>query len=268
MISIRTNVASLNVQSQLAQTQRKLQEATTRISTGLRINSAKDDAAGLAISTSMESQIRGMTVASRNVNEGVSMLQVAEGAYNSATSILQKMRELTVSAQQGTLSTEDLSKIDAEYQSLSGALSDNFKNISFNGKKILGADAGDFVLQVGANAGDTFTVKTTDASTLLTAGTIDSAANAKTQMAAIDTALDTVSTSRTNYAASMTRLEHTYDNLQTSIINTSDARSKITDADYAVEISKLTSAQILQQAGTAMLAQANSAPNMVLSLLK
>lgn len=259
---------SLGIQNQLGNTQRRLQEATTRISTGLRINSAKDDAAGLAISSSMESQIRGMTVASRNVNEGISMLQIAEGAYNSATSILQKMRDLTVSAQQGTASAEDLSQMNTEYQSLASALGENFKNISFNGKKILGADAGDFMLQVGANAGETFTVKTTDASTLLTAGTLDSAANAKTEMAAIDAALKSASTSRTGYAASMTRLEHTYDNLQTSIVNTTDARSRIVDADYASEVSKLTTAQILQQAGTAMLAQANSSPNLVLSLLK
>lgn len=269
MISIHNNSSSLQVQAQLNKTQKELQQATTRISSGLRINSAKDDAAGLAISTRMQSQISGMNVASRNVNDGISMLQVAESAYTSASDILLKMRDLTVAAQQGTVSTDDLANMDKEYQSLSKALEDNFKNVSYNGKKIVGADAGTFSLQVGANAGETFSITTTDASTILsTPGTLDSADNAKTAMAAIDTALKTVADQRTDYAANMNRLEYTYTNLQNSIINTTDARSRIVDADYAAEVSKMTSNQILQQAGTAMLAQANSAPNMVLSLLR
>ena len=269
MLSIYNNSQSLKIQAQLSRTSKAMDTSITRLSTGYRINSAKDDAAGLAISDRMKAQISGMTVASRNVNDGISMLQVAEGAYNSASDILIKMRDLTVSAQQGTVSTEDLANMDKEYQSLAKALGDGFKNIDYNGKKILSTDAGDFVLQVGANAGETFTVTTTDASTILaTPGALTDAATAKTAMDAVDAALKTVADQRTDYGTNISRLEYTFDNLQNSITNTTDARSRIVDADYAVEMSNLTSRQILQQAASAMLSQANAAPNMVLSLLR
>lgn len=269
MLSIYNNSQSLRIQDQLSRASKAMDTAITRLSTGYRINSAKDDAAGLAISDRMKAQISGMTVASRNVNDGISMLQVAEGAYSSASDILIKMRDLTVSAQQGTLSTEDLANMDKEYQSLATALGENFKNVSYNGKKIVGDDAGSFVLQVGANAGDTFTVTTQDASSILaTPGALTDAATANTAMAAVDAAIKTVADHRTDYGTNLARLEYTYNNLQTSISNTTDARSRIVDADYAAEMSNLTSKQILQQAASAMLAQANTTPNMVLSLLR
>lgn len=269
MLSIHNNTLSLSIQNQLSRTNSKIAQSTQRISTGFRINSAKDDAAGLAISSRLESQIRGMSVAVRNTNDAISVVQTAESSFGNATEILQQMRELTVSASNSTLSDAERTAMNTQYQSLKDSFEDVFAKTTFNGKKILAGDAGAMTFQIGANSGDTLTVTTTAGADLIgTHGDLTSAANAATAMAAMDTAIEKVGAARTGYGSTLNRLDYVVSNLETSITNTSDARSRIMDTDYAQEISKLTASQMLQQAGTAMLSQANTQANLVLSLLK
>ncbi|TAH43141.1 MAG: flagellin FliC [Betaproteobacteria bacterium] len=264
--TINTNVASLNAQRNLSTSQASLSTTLQRLSSGLRVNSAKDDAAGLAIADRMNTQVRGMNVAIRNANDGVSLAQTAEGALGTITEGLQRMRELAVQSANGTNSDDDRLKLDAEYQQLSAEITRTAETTSFNGKKILDTDAGDQIFQVGANVGETLTV-TTNAVTTVT-GDLQSVSNAETAIAAIDDKLESINADRATYGAAQNRFTMAISNLQTAAENQSAARGRIMDADFATETANLSRTQILQQAGTAMLAQANSLPQNVLSLLR
>lgn len=269
MLTINTNISSLSIQGYLKNTQNQLAQATERLSSGLRVNSAKDDAAGLAIANSMTSQIRGMGVAIRNSNDAVSLVQTADGALATSTDILQRMRELAVQASNGTYGTDDYTQIDKEYQQLSSELTRIASSTKFNKLSIVDSDAGTFKFQVGADASDTLEVVTKDAgSYLATPGDLTSAANAGTALAAIDEALKGISEDRAVYGATLNRLDFTISNLNIGVQNQSAAKSRIVDADFAQETANMAKAQVLQQAGIAMLAQANQSPSLVLSLLR
>ncbi len=264
---INTNVMSLNAQRNLSSSQGDLATSIQRLSSGLRINSARDDAAGLAISDRMTAQIRGLNQAVRNANDGISLAQTAEGALQEVTNNLQRIRELAVQAANGSNSTSDLDALQAEVQQRLDEIDDIAANTEFNGETLLDA-ANMFSFQVGANAGQTLTITTAAMDTVtLAVDTIDVTAAAGAAITAVDTALDTVNSTRGDLGAVQNRLESKIASLQTTSENLSAARSRIRDADFAAETAALTRAQILQQAGTAMLAQANVAPQNVLSLL-
>jgi flagellin len=265
-MTINTNVVSLNAQRNLSTSQSSLATSMERLSSGLRVNSAKDDAAGLAIATRQNAQIRGINVAIRNANDGISLAQTAEGALATITDALQRMRELAIQAQNGSNGTGDRANLDTEYQALSAEIARIASQTKFNGTAIVGASAGAQVFQVGPNGGDTLTITTTTVSTV--AGGLTTAANASTAVGAIDTALDTINTSRASYGAAMSRFSMAIQNLQITGENMSAARGRIMDADFAAETANLSRAQILQQAGSAMVAQANQLPNQVLALLR
>jgi len=260
---INTNIASLNAQRNLSASQSSLNVSLQRLSSGLRVNSAKDDAAGLAIATRMEAQVRGQTVAIRNANDAISFAQIADGALGKITDALQRMRELAVQGANGTNGTSDLANLDAEYQELAAEVTRIGTATKFNGSAVFGAS---YTFQVGADATDTITVAATAAPTI--AGDVTSNANATTALGLIDTALDAVNTARATLGAVQNRFESVISSLQVSVENQSAARSRIMDADFAAESANLTRGQILQQAGTAMLAQANTLPNTVLTLLR
>ena len=264
--TINTNINSLNAQRNLSTSQMSLATSMERLSSGLRINSAKDDAAGLAIADRMNAQIRGTNVAIRNANDGISLAQTAEGALATVTDALQRMRELAVQAQNGTNGTGDRANLDTEYQQLSAEITRIATQTKFNGAAIVGASAGAQVFQVGANNGDTLTVTTTAVTTV--AGDLTSAANASTALAAIDVKLDVITTNRATYGAAINRFGFAISNLAITGENQSAARGRIMDADFAAETANLSRANILQQAGTAMVAQANQMPQAVLALLK
>jgi flagellin len=264
--TINTNINSLDAQRNLNSSQSSLATSMQRLSSGLRINSAKDDAAGLAISERMNAQIRGINVAVRNANDGISLAQTADGALSTVTDALQRMRELAVQAQNGSNGTSDRANLDTEYQALSAEVTRISTQTVFNGNAIIGAGAGTQTFQVGANNGDTLSVVTSQVTTV--AGDLTTATNASTALAAIDAKLDTVTTARASYGAAISRFGFAISDLQISGENTSAARGRIVDADFAAETANLSRAQILQQAGTAMVAQANSQPQSVLSLLK
>jgi len=265
-MTINTNVNSLNAQRNLSSSQGSLATSMQRLSSGLRINSAKDDAAGLAIADRMNAQINGINVAVRNANDGISLAQTAEGALSTVTDVLQRMRELAVQAQNGSNGTSDRANLNTEYQQLSGEITRIAAQTKFNGTAIVGASAGAQVFQIGANNGDTLTITTTTVTTV--AGDLTTSANASTAVAALDTALDTITTSRATYGAMINRFQFAINNLQVTGENQNAARGRIMDADFASETANLARAQILQQAGTAMVAQANQLPNQVLSLLR
>jgi flagellin len=264
--TINTNIASLNAQRNLATSQSSLSVSMQRLSSGLRVNSAKDDAAGLAIADRMNAQIRGINVAIRNANDGISLAQTAEGALATITDALQRMRELSVQAQNGSNGTGDRANLDAEYQALSAEITRIAAQTKFNGTAIVGASAGAQVFQVGPNGGDTLTITTTTVTTV--GGGLTTAALASTALGAIDTALDTINTSRASYGAAMSRFSMAIQNLQITGENQAAARGRIMDADFAAETANLSRSQILQQAGSAMVAQANQLPNQVLALLR
>lgn len=265
--TINTNVSSLNAQRNLNTSQSSLATSMQRLSSGLRVNSAKDDAAGLAIADRMNAQVKGINVAIRNANDGISLAQTAEGALSTVTDVLQRMRELAVQAQNGTNGTSDRANLDTEFQQLSQEITRIANQTKFNGTAIVGASgAGAQVFQVGANNGDTLTI-TTSAVTTVTGG-LTTAALASTAVSDIDAALNTITTSRATYGAAMSRFEFAISNLQISGENQSAARGRIMDADFAQETANMSRAQILQQAGTAMVAQANQLPQNVLSLLR
>jgi flagellin len=284
-MSINTNVVSLNAQRNVSMSQSSLATSMQRLSSGLRINSAKDDAAGLAISERMGSQVRGMNVAIRNSNDGISMSQTAEGALGKVSDSLQRMRELSVQARNGTNSSSDKDSLDQEFQQLAKEIKRVMGGTTFNGTAIIGASAGAKDFQVGANTttNDVITVTTTDmtADASMTAvvgvdaatagGKIDSTTDAtalKTVIDNIDGAINKVNSERAMYGATQNRFDSVIGNLQVSVENQSAAKSRITDADFATETSNLSRSQILQQAGNAMVAQANQLPNQVLALLR
>jgi flagellin len=284
--TINTNINSLNAQRNLGMSQSSLAISMQRLSSGLRVNSAKDDAAGLAIAERMTSQVRGMNVSIRNANDGISMAQTAEGALGKVADSLQRMRELSVQSANATNSSSDKDSLDKEFGELSKEIQRVLGGTSFNGQHMLGTDAKAFSFQVGANttSNDTIDITTTDltadATITAVAGTdntgagralIDSTASATTIKGVIDnidTALSTVNTQRAVMGASQTRFDSVIGNLQISVENQSAARSRIMDTDFAAETANLSRAQILQQAGNAMVAQANQLPNQVMTLLR
>jgi len=278
VMSVNTNVTSLNAQRNLSGTQSSLSVSMQRLSSGLRVNSAKDDAAGLAISERMSAQVRGMNVAIRNANDGISLAQTAEGALGKVGDSLQRMRELAVQARNGTNSGTDKDSLDKEFQQLGSEITRVLGGTTFNGISIIGASAGAKDFQIGANTttNDKITVTTTDmtADASITAVTSEKIDSTQSTLALgdvidkIDGAIDKVNSERAMYGAVQNRFDSVISNLQTSVENQSAAKSRITDADFAQETSNLSRAQILQQAGTAMVAQANQLPQQVLSLLK
>ena len=280
-ITINTNVQSLNTQRSLSKSQTALAKSMQRLSSGLRINSAKDDAAGLAISDRMSAQIRGMNQAVRNANDGISFAQTAEGALGEMTNILQRMRELSVQSANGTNSTEDRTALNAEFTELKNEIERISTDTKFNGTTLLkggfsGAGAAKF--QIGANAGEQISVAITkiDKTTLggsiaaekLSTMTISTATGASQAMANLDVALSQVDSVRGNLGAKQNRLESTIANLSNVSENLSAARSRIVDADIATETSEMTKMNILQQAGVSILAQANQSSQLALSLLQ
>ena len=272
---INTNILSMTAQANLSNTGSALSQAVQRLSSGLRINSAMDDPAGLAISMRMGSQASGMQVAIRNANDAISLSQVADGTLGTVGNMLQQMRDLAVQASNQTNGSSDLSNLNTEFTSLASEINRELTSTQFNGLNILGSNAGTGVYQVGANAGDTISVTTTNMASnaavtavTTTAATILTNASASAMITTIDSALSTVNTERAKYGATEAEFQGVVSNLQIGVTNQSAAESRIRDADYAAETSALTRAQILQQAGTAMLAQANALPQSVLSLLK
>jgi flagellin len=273
---INTNIASLNAQRNTATSQSSLSVAMQRLSSGLRVNSAKDDAAGLAIAERMNAQVRGMNVAIRNANDGISLAQTAEGGLSKVGDALQRMRELAVQARNATNTSDDKTSLDKEYQQLAEEITRVLGGTTFNGKTILGVEAGANLFQVGANTteNDEITVTTTDFTTnaditAVTTGDLNGDADGlKTIIDNIDTALNTVNGERAVYGAAQNRFDAVISNLQISVENQSAARSRIMDADFAQETANLSRAQILQQAGNTMVAQANQLPQQVLTLLR
>ena len=284
-MSVNTNIGSLNAQRNLNKSQSSLSTSMQRLSSGLRVNSAKDDAAGLAIAERMNAQVKGMDVAVRNANDGISLAQTAEGALATVGDALQRMRELAVQSSNSTNSNSDKDSLDKEFGELSKEIQRVLGGTTFNGKAILGTDAGSLTFQVGANTttNDSISITTSNMTSLASittiagtdnAGTgravIDSTANASTIATVInniDTAIDAVNSERATMGASQNRFDSVISNLQSSIENQSAARSRIMDADFASETANMSRAQILQQAGTAMVAQANQLPQQVLKLL-
>ncbi|WP_125077122.1 flagellin domain-containing protein [Pseudoxanthomonas sp. SGT-18] len=270
---INTNVMSLNAQRNLSTSSASMATTIQRLSSGLRINSAKDDAAGLAIAQRMTAQVRGMDVAARNANDGISLAQTAEGALGSITDNLQRIRELAVQAANGTNSDDDRAALQKEVEELSAEITRVKDNAHFNGIKLLDGSSSTFEIQVGADAStdNQITISTVNMSATATAVAaldISTASGATAALTAIDSQLKTVNDARAALGAIQNRFSSVISNLQTSSENLSAARSRIQDTDYAKETAELTRNQILQQAGTAMLAQAKAIPQNVLSLLQ
>ncbi len=270
---INTNIPSLTAQRNLNSSQGTLSSALARLSSGLRVNSAKDDAAGIAIATRLEAQSRGMSVAIRNSNDALSYLQTAEGGVAKITEALNRMRELAVQSANGTYTSGDRANLETEFRQLSSEIERVASQTEFNGIAMFqqtGTNA-DRDFQVGANTGQTITVSIsalTGAAISISSGSINLAASATTALGLIDTALDSVNTLRAQLGGAQSRFESVVSQLQVARENQEASRSRIMDADFAEETARLTRAQILQQAGTAMLAQANALPNNVLSLLR
>jgi len=277
---INTNLNSLNAQRNAGTSAMSLTTSMQRLSSGLRVNSAKDDAAGLAIAERMNAQTRGMNVAVRNANDGISLAQTAEGALGKVGDALQRMRELAVQARNATNSSSDKDSLNKEFAQLSSEITRVLGGTTFNGQTILGSNAGAKAFQIGANTteNDTITVSTTNMGndgsiSAVTASTVTIGSSASTGAIAtvidnIDAAIDKVNGERAMYGATQSRFDSVISNLQVSIENQTAARSRIMDADFAIETANLSRAQILQQAGNAMIAQANQLPQQVLSLLR
>lgn len=272
---INHNISSYNTQRQLTANNNAQSKSLEKLSSGYRINRAADDAAGLAISEKMRNQIRGLEQASKNALDGISLIQTAEGALNETHAMLQRMGELYTQAANETLTTSDTAKIDAEITQLTSQINNIANQTSFNTKNLLGdaAPTTPLVFQVGANAGETISLTlekaTTDALKIDGLTALDGTnATATTNLTAVQTAIDTVSGIRSNLGAVQNRLEHTINNLGTTSENLQAAESRIRDVDMAKEMSESTKVNILQQAATAMLAQANQQPQGILQLLR
>lgn len=269
---INTNIASLNTQRALNRSQGSLQTSLQRLSSGLRINSAKDDAAGLAISERFTAQIRGLNQAVRNANDAISLAQTAEGALQEVTTGLQRIRELAVQSVNATNSDSDRVSLNEEVTQLKAEI-ERVAGTKFNGIEIVGASASTFTFQVGANAGDTIDVTTSNAlsagysNVISTAAGVSTASKASDLITAVDSFLDTINSQRARFGAIQNRFEAVVRNGQNVAENLTASRSRIQDADFAMETANLTRAQILQQAGVSMLAQANAVSQNVLSLL-
>jgi len=284
--TINTNLVSLNAQRHLSTSQSQLATSMQRLSSGLRVNSAKDDAAGLAIAERMNTQVRGMNVAVRNANDGISMAQVGEGALGKVSDIFQRMRELAVQSANGTNTPADRASLNQEFMQLAQEATRTLGGTQFNGQNIL-ATTDTSIFQIGANNDasiDQITVGsfdwTTEAgltallgNTVITgtsapAMQITDIASAQGVLSTLDTAIDVITSQRANFGALQNRFENVVSNLMTAAENQTAARSRIMDADYAAETANMSRAQILQQAGNTMVAQANQLPQQVLSLLQ
>ncbi|MCQ8897388.1 flagellin [Limnobacter humi] len=287
MLGINTNVASLTAQKNLSMSGLGMETSIARLSSGLRVNNAKDDAAGLAIAERMNAQIKGYAVASRNASDGTSLLQVADGAMGKIADNLQRMRELAVQAKNGSLNPTDRTNLNREYVELANEVDRIVSGTTFNGNAVFNAANKSMAFQIGTGnaATDTLTVNLTDdataggndLTTVLVNGNgtiqanlvgVDSVANATTAITRLDGAIDAITSVRAVVGAGQSRLEQVVAFADIQNTNLSAARGRIMDADFAKETANLTRSQILQQAGTAMLAQANQLPNNVLSLLK
>jgi len=281
-LTVNTNTTSLGVQKNLNRAADALSTSMTRLSSGLKINSAKDDAAGLQIATRMTSQIRGQTMAIKNANDGISIAQTAEGAMQEQTNILQRMRELAVQSRNDTNSTKDREALNKEFAQMSDELTRIAKSTQLNGKNLLDGTAGKMTFQVGSNSGadnqisisldsgfDATTLKV-DSATIAITGSDSATAEASMNAAlsAIDNALQTINTTRADLGASQNRLTSTVNNLQNINENAEAARGRVQDTDFAAETAQLTKQQTLQQASTSVLAQANQLPSSVLKLLQ
>ena len=276
--TINTNMASLSAQRALQSTDGSLSTSMKRLSTGLRINSAKDDSAGLAIAERMTSQVRGMTVASRNANDAISMAQTAEGSLGKVGESLQRMRELAVQSANSTNDTSDRVNLNEEYTALATEVSRVLEGTKFNGKNLLNSAATSMAFQIGTDtdATDRITVALRNmtagtgmaAAITGTAASISTVAASLTTISNLDAAIDEVTSARSNLGSVQNRFESVVANLATSQENITSARGRITDADFAVESANLSRAQVLSQAGNTMLAQANQQPQQVLSLLR
>lgn len=272
-ITINTNTLAMTTRRNLANNQEGLATAMTRLSSGLRVNSANDDAAGNAIANRMETQVRGMAVARRNAADAISLVQVAEGAIGQVGNMLQRMRELAVQSANATNSTSDRTNLNEEFQQLGQEITRTLSGTQFNGIAILASGAGTNNYQVGANSADQVAVSTTNLSTAstitaVTGGAVTTVAAASTAMSNIDSALTTINTQRALMGAVQNRFSAMIEVLQVNEENTSAARGRIMDADFAQETANLSRSQILQQAASAMVAQANSVPQLALQLLR
>jgi len=295
MLSLHTNSASLSAQNSISNTQKSLSTSMTRLSTGYRINSAMDDAAGLQIATRLKSQTSGMAVAMRNTQNSISMMQTAEGALSEVNNILVRMKDLATQSADASSSTDDQTAMQGEFDQLSNELGNIMSNTKFGGSSLLqnattsklGATAG-LTFQIGADSSEKmvakFSTELTDVHTDIaaaatqyngnlgtaaaTAGTEINAANANGTIGKLATAIDSVSALRSKLGAVANRLDHVYNNLSNVSSNTSAATGRIMDVDFATESSSMTSNQMLMQAGTAMLKQTNSMSSMVMSLLQ
>ena len=284
--TINTNLVSLNAQRNLSMSQSQLSTSMQRLSSGLRVNSAKDDAAGLAIAERMRTQVRGMSVAMRNANDGISMAQVGEGALGKVGELFQRMRELSVQSANGTNTAADRLSLNQEFVQLAQEATRTLGGTLFNGQNIL-ATTNNASFQIGANNStdiDQLTVTAFDwvsntninaiLGTAIISGTglptmqITDVTSARSAMTSIDAAIDAVNSQRATFGAVQNRFENVVSTLMVGVENQSAARSRIMDADYAAETANLSRAQILQQAGNAMVAQANQLPQQVLSLLQ
>ena len=277
MTSINTNINALRASNALSRNGQAQQDTMQQLSTGKRINRASDNAAGLAIRETLTAQINGLNNAIKNANDGISLLETADGALSQTSSLLQRMRELAVMSVNDTYSTAQKTAMSTEFVALASQITQIAANTQFNGMDLLSGSGGvyggtgNFIFQIGGNTGQTITVaiaSQTLATYDLTAATLATAASAAANITKLDAAFTTLNSARSTIGAAVNRLTHAVDNLSNVAQNTTESRSKIADTDYAQATSDLARQQIIQQAGTAMLAQANQMPNMVLALLK
>lgn len=270
MSAINTNVSALYSQNALKNNTRSMNTAMEQLSTGTRINSAKDDAAGLAISQNMTSVIRGLNMAVRNLNDGVNMIQTADGAMIEQTNMLQRMRELAVQASNGTNSPAQTTYLNLEFQALVTQIGSISSQTTWNGMNLMNATS-TFSFQSGASSGQTISVVVTSMGTAslgISTASISSAAFAAKSIATLDTAMNSINSQRAQLGAGINRMAYAADNMTNVSSNTTASRSAIMDTDYALATTQLAKNQIIQQAATAMLAQANQQPSAVMALLK
>ncbi len=296
MLSLHTNTASLSAQNAVGSTNKTLSTSLTRLSTGFRVNSAMDDAAGLQIATRLNAQTRGMAVAQRNTQNGISMMQTAEGAFNEITNMLLRMKDLATEAFTASTATADKTALQSEYDQLGAELASMVKNTSFAGEKLFsdgatiagasGKLATAMVFQIGATSTETLSlnlgsqlgalagasglgaVSTHYAAAAPGAAGTELSATANTIITTINTTIDNIGAMRASLGAAANRLDHVYNNLSNMSINTQAAKGRIMDVDYAAESASMTTKQMLLQAGTAMLKQSNSMSQLALSLLQ
>ncbi|MEZ4369357.1 MAG: flagellin [Polyangiaceae bacterium] len=274
MLVTRTNVASMEAQRNLSRSHEALSKSFNKLSSGYRINSAADDASGLAISESLTGQVRSFTVAERNANDAISMVQTAEAAVGEMSNIMHRMRELAVQGANGTLTAQDRSYIDTEFQALKSEVGRIQDSSKFNGKQLVGTTASTITFQVGLNNTASDQLQVTFGGLALTAllaatSTLGgaTAGNAQNMLSRIDSTLTSLSTARSNYGATMNRLEVATSAISTMRLNMSAANSRIRDVDVAEETSMMARNQVLTQAGVSVLSQANQLPNMAMNLL-